>query len=484
MSKQTDIKNDEINQDFWLQYQKDWLSDESLIKFWEKSRRIGATYVQSYEDVRDCVTKKYFKKNRPLKVWFTSADLSAAKEYIDYSKEWAIFYNSIAKDLGEIIIDEEKDVKAFCIEFSNGAKIFALSSNPSQFRSKGGKVVIDEYAFHKDQKGLWKAAFASAKMWGYPIRVLSTHNGQLSNFYRIIKLIKLGKLNYSLHTTTIQKAVADGLADKVNGKKLTKAEREQFLKDLRADAGDEITWQEEFCCIPVDEATAFLTYEMINNCKENNVIKPFEELEQLGDLYIGYDIARHKHLSVISVFEKVGDVRFLRYVVKMHNVKFREQKQALYSFLRLKNVRRACIDRTGIGENLAEDAQLDFGKSKVESVIFSNSSKEEMATLLYIAIEDKNLRIDINTAQEDIEDLHSIRKIPTKAGNTRLDTDGSDENRHADFFWSTALGIYASASSKDFQKPVILTGKSNNNNAFDDILNLSGLAGDLRGLNF
>ena len=49
--------------EYWLQYQKDWLNDDSLIKFWEKSRRIGATYVQSYEDVRDCVTKKYFKKN-------------------------------------------------------------------------------------------------------------------------------------------------------------------------------------------------------------------------------------------------------------------------------------------------------------------------------------------------------------------------------------------------------------------------------------
>ena len=129
MTKQAVIDNENM-QDFWLQYQKDWLADDSLIKFWEKSRRIGATYVQSYEDVRDCVTKRYFKKGRPLKVWFTSADLSAAKEYIDYCKEWATFYNSIAKDLGEVIIDEEKDIKAFCLEFSKGAKIFALSSNP------------------------------------------------------------------------------------------------------------------------------------------------------------------------------------------------------------------------------------------------------------------------------------------------------------------------------------------------------------------
>ena len=452
------MKKNSFTTEYWLPYQKEWLDDNSLIKFWEKSRRIGATYVQSYEDVRDCVTKKYFKKNRPLKVWFTSADLSAAKEYIDYCKEWAIFFNSIAKDLGEVIIDEEKNIKAYCLEFNNEAKIFALSSNPSQFRSKGGKVVIDEYAFHNDQKGLWKAAFASAKMWKYPIRVLSTHNGQLCNFYRIIKLIKSGKLNYSLHTTPIQKAVEQGLADKIEGRNLTNEERQKFLQELRNDAGDELTWQEEFCCIPVDEATAFLPYEMILNCKEENVLREFKDLEKLNSLYLGFDIARHNHLSVISVLEKIGNIKFLRYQIELSKTLYREQKRILYQLLNLKNLKRACIDRTGIGDNLSEDAKLDFGSSKVEGVLFSNSSKEEMATLFYIALEEKNIRIDSNTEQKVIDDWHSIRKISTKAGNTRLDTDGSDENRHADNFWSTVLANYAASGFNDFKKPNIISG--------------------------
>ena len=55
-----------------------WINDNSKVKIWEKSRRIGATYVQSYEDVRDCVYKTV-----PA-VWFSSADESAAREYIDY----------------------------------------------------------------------------------------------------------------------------------------------------------------------------------------------------------------------------------------------------------------------------------------------------------------------------------------------------------------------------------------------------------------
>ncbi|MCR5260632.1 MAG: terminase family protein [Candidatus Gastranaerophilales bacterium] len=472
-----------LQSDFWLKYQKDWLKDDSLIKVAEKGRREGFTYVQSYEDVRDCTTKRYFRKNRPLKVWFTSADLSAAKEYIDYCKEWASFFNSVAKDLGEVMIDEDKDIKAYCLEFSNGAKIFALSSNPSQFRSKGGKVVIDEFAFHKNQKDLWKAAFASAKMWKYPIRVISTHNGQKSMFYQITQKIKDKKLDYSLHTVPVQKAVEQGLADKVEGRKLTKEERLAFLEELRKDAGDERTWKEEFCCIPVDEATAFLTYEMINGCKDRNVFVPYDELENLGDLYLGFDVARKKHLSVISVIEKIGNVRFLRYQIEMRNVTFREQKKALYSFLELKNLRRACIDKTGIGANLAEDAALDYGKSKVEGVLFTNASKEEMATLFHIAIEDKNIRIDENISQEVIEDWHSIEKTTTAAGNVRLDADDSD-NRHADNFWSMSLANYAAASKKDFEKPFILSGNPFKNKGFEQQSKMRGLTGLLRRLRF
>ena len=125
---------------FFLPYQVRWLNDKSKVKIWEKSRRIGATYVQSYEDVRDCV-----KRTVPA-VWFSSADESAAREYIDYCEKWVKLFNVAAKHLGEVVLDKDKDIKAFVIEFANGTKIHALSSNPKGFRSKGGKVVLDEFA--------------------------------------------------------------------------------------------------------------------------------------------------------------------------------------------------------------------------------------------------------------------------------------------------------------------------------------------------
>ena len=167
---------------FFLPYQMRWLNDNSSVKIWEKSRRIGATYVQSYEDVRDCVYK------RIPSVWFSSADESAAKEYIDYCKKWVKLFSVASKDLGEQIIDSEKDIKAYVIEFTNGTKIHALSSNPNAFRSKGGKVVLDEFAHHKNPMAMWRAA-KPCVTWGFPLRILSTHNGQSSLFYKLISQI-------------------------------------------------------------------------------------------------------------------------------------------------------------------------------------------------------------------------------------------------------------------------------------------------------
>ena len=90
---------------------------------------------------------------------------------------------------------------------------------------------------------------------------------------------------------------------------------------------------------------------------------------------------------------------------------------------------------------LAETAQFDFGKYRVEPVMFTNKSKEEMAFNLRTNFEDKSIIIP---SDHDIrEDLHSIRRVTTKAGNIRFDDDTSEVNGHADRFWGLALALIA-----------------------------------------
>jgi len=280
-----------LNKHF-LPYQLRWLNDKSQIKIWEKSRRIGATYVQSYEDVRDCVEKKV------PSVWFSSADESAAKEYIEYCEKWTKLFDKTARYLGNVVIDSENDIKAFVIEFANGTKIHALSSNPKAFRSKGGKVVLDEFAHHNNADDLWAAA-SPCNTWGFPIRILSTHNGQSCRFFKFIEDIKKDKIAWSLHTTPIQTAVNEGLVDKICQRKITEEEKQNWLKEQQAKCVDESIWHQEYCCVAIDEATVFLPYEMIASCELDNVLKSLEKIT--GDLYVGMDIGRTKDLTVIWV---------------------------------------------------------------------------------------------------------------------------------------------------------------------------------------
>lgn len=423
-----------MNDKYFLPYQVNWLKDKSKIKIAEKSRRIGLTYVQSYEDVRDCI-----KKSVPA-VWFTSADISAAKEYIGYCKQWAKVFNTVAEDLGEVLIDEEKDVKALILEFKNGTRINALSSNPSGFRSKGGKVVIDEFAFHKDQPALWAAA-RPCITWGFPLRIISTHNGKNCKYFKFVEDTKNKKLNWSLHSITIHDAVKQGLADKIAGKKLSQKERQRWIEEEKANCGDETTWSQEYCCIAVDEATAFLTYELIESCVLSNIKKALEDIT--GELYVGFDVGRKKDLSVITINERLETVNYIRELKILKKMKFRTQKKILYTVLKHKKFRRACIDSTGLGMQLAEDAREDFGQ-RVEEISFTNAIKEELAFGLYRSMQDRNTRLPDD--DELREDLHSVKKTTTFSGNIRFDVESDATDGHADRFWSIALAIHAASN--------------------------------------
>ena len=91
---------------YFLPYQVKYLKDSSRFKILEKSRRIGGTYMQSFEDVTDLLRDK----NLPA-VYFSSADLTAAAEYIDYCAKWAKIYDVAAKNHGLVVLDGEKNIK-------------------------------------------------------------------------------------------------------------------------------------------------------------------------------------------------------------------------------------------------------------------------------------------------------------------------------------------------------------------------------------
>lgn len=423
---------------YFLPYQIAWLRDRSRLKIVEKSRRVGFTYVQSYEDMLDAA-----RAQNPLDVWFSSADESAAKEYIRYVAQWARIFKIAATDLGETVISREDDIKALTVEFATGKRINALTSNPKAFRSKGGKLVLDEFAFHADQEAMWKAA-RPIITWGFPARILSTYNGKGNRYYRMVseakKAIAEGRDPlWQLHTVTLVDAVNDGLADRILGRTLTPVERQAWIDAERESCGDEDTWQQEYMCNPVDEASAWLAWELIVACESEQAGKA-QCLEREGECFIGWDVARTQDKSVIWTVQRVGDVYWTRDVHVMRRASFAEQLDAFDARMRLYDARRACVDKTGLGMPIVEEAQARWGQYRVEGVTFSGEVKQHLATHGKQLFEDKRVRIPVS---RDIRDSHhAVRKMTTVAGNPRFDAD-RNESGHADEFWAHMLALHA-----------------------------------------
>jgi len=443
----------------FLPYQKDWINYPGRFALCEKSRRTGITYAEAYRMTR----KHAGKKVKGGKSWFSSADLSASEEYIDYVAWFAKYLDIAARFIDEVLIDKEDDITAHRVTFAVGGEVNAISSNPTRFRSKGGDITLDEFAHHKDQKKMFTASKPSA-MWGGDARIISTHNGDDSYFNGLIKEIQKGKegtmKNWKLFTITLEDAIKQGLVDTILGHKASPEEIADFLDDAYSGMTQEAI-DEEFGCKPRSSSDShLLPYEIINPCESDDILN--ESLENvIGDLYVGVDIARKKNFTIIWIDEKLGDVTYARKIIPLQKMKFRDQKEILYGILNHPNTRRCCIDATGIGANLAEDAALDFGIYKVEECVMNNTLENELATDLYVAMESIKTRIPRDKRIRD--DFYSIKCVTTSTGKKSYKAPTAEDGSHADWFWAKTLANRAAKTSNG--AIIIMGGKKRESNS-------------------
>lgn len=418
--------------DLFLPYQQAWIRCASSLGIAEKARRIGWTYASAYRAVQrrlHCGTD----------LFYTSADLSAAREFIEECLRWARAFDTVATDLGTQVIDERDGIAAFVIRFNNGARIVAGSSNPKFFRGKGGDADADEFAFHETPRELFKAMHATALVWGHELRLWSTHNGEGSFFHRMIRDDEPGAAGRRAQfRVTILDAVAQGLVERIKGLEAPdETARRDWLETLRASCPDEDAWREEYLCEPSSEQSALLSYDLICACEASDPAKA--DLRTPNPVFAGFDVGRKRDRSVLWLVEQVGDVYHTREIRVFDNMPFSEQETHLHRALQNPSLRRLCIDSTGIGAMLAERLKQRW-RYRIEAVHFTPQVKSDLAMPLVRLFQDRLIRVP---ADADIrEDLHKVRKTVTSAGNVRFDA-ARDERGHADRFWALALACHA-----------------------------------------
>lgn len=436
----------------FLPYQAAWIDDQSRLKMMEKSRQIGISW-----GTADAAVERTAPAEATVDQWVSSRDDLQARIFLEDCKRFARMYDAAARDLGFLLIDEEKKISAYVLAFSNGRRIHSMSSNPDAQAGKKGGRVLDEFALHPDPRKLYSIAYPGIT-WGGQLEIISTHRGSANFFNELIEDVRHrgNPRGFSLHTVTLADALDQGFLYKLQQNLPQSDERQEmdeaeYFDFIRSGCATEEQFLQEYMCVPADDEGAFLTYDMIAACEYRadedwqmtaNGTSP--DGRSMNELYLGVDVGRVNDLTVFWLVERVSGTYYTRLLRCLQSVTFAAQEDEFYRLLETPGLRRCCVDSTGLGMQFAERAAEKYGTYRVEGVRFTAPVKEELAYPVRSAFEDKAVRIPRDDAVRG--DLRGIRKTVTGAGNIRFEAD-SGPSGHSDRFWALALALHAAGDA-------------------------------------
>lgn len=438
-----------------LPYQARIILDPSDLRVESKGRRQGGTESYAFEVA---YTRAFGERN--ANVWFSSADESASREFIDRVKHWCRIFNSAVESVtGEELV-EGRAMKVFEVAFPSGARVTAMASNPKGFRSKGGDVCLDEFAHHEQPEEMWAAAVPVITM-GYRLTVRSTPNTETDLFWRLVEMgrrrkagtPKPGDYNVSLHETYLPDAVAQGIVERVNAIEKTKFTREQYVQRIRS-MMDQEKFEREYLGKPSTSADSLLPYTLTRPCVTPRAAKPTDNLmaflasveavsREASDVVAGVDIGRKRDRFVIWVNARIGGAWRTAGLLVWENKPFAQMYAAGASLLGLGNgrlLRRMVVDSTGLGMQMGESWRVEHGSHRVEDIQITPAVKEHIYSLARRHIEERTQELPDDAIT--LADLASLRKEVTVAGKVRYVGD-RNEHGHADQACGLGLALHA-----------------------------------------
>jgi phage FluMu gp28-like protein len=413
-------------------FQRQWVDDDARFKVGMFARQTGKTFSSTLEIAEDILDHDVRGKRSRWVI--LSRGERQAKEAMNeglklHLRAMGTAFEHFEEDSG-YRYEDGSSIKALEVVLKNGSRVTALPANPDTARGFSANVFLDEFAFHADSRKIWSALFPVISKPGLKLRVVSTPNGKGNKFYELMTDAKLGKA-WSRHHVDIYKAVDLGL--------------ERDIEELCAGVGDVDTWSQEYELKWLDEASAWLSYDLIGGVEHERAGIP--ENYTGNPCFIGVDIGIRNDLFTIWVLESVGDVLWTREVIARHRISFAEQDALLDEVFSRYRVVGCRIDQTGMGEKPVEDAKRRHGQVRVQGILFNPVTKLYMATLGKEAFDDKTIRIPMGDT--DLRaDLHKLRREATPTGAPKFVAE-SDSSGHADRAWSCFLALAAADSGQD-----------------------------------
>jgi phage FluMu gp28-like protein len=435
-----------------------------------KSARIGFSFATGFEAVEDCLEKSN-------DMWSVlSASKAQSVEFIETCEKFIKLLGGVAElTMDEDFYDEFGKIEAIQqrITFPNGSRIIALPANPRTARGYPGNAILDEFAHHEDSYAIW-AAITRQVALGHKVRVLSTPNGEQGKFFELCKELGLTagepednfqvRNGWSRHWIDCEMAIADGCPINI-----------EEMRDLIKD--DDIVNQ-EFYCVFLEGSGAWITLDLIKACQDDGATLDWPpNYVARGPLFGGIDVGRSGDQTIYMAKERVGDIFWLRLMLKLFNMPLTEQARQLAPLVKL--TRMTAMDSTGMGIGLF-DMLNESCPGHIMGVNFAGSSrlrqeaaavraqstgrgpapgaavnlKTDLAIKIKKSMEDRRERIPDDPQLRT--ELQAIKRTQTASGVTfdapriAIETGvaGGKKQKgfaHADRFWAFALATYAGA---------------------------------------
>ncbi len=256
-----------------LETQKRWLADKHDHKIIHSARQVGKTSILASLEAVDSAFEEYANHGK-IEGWvILSAGERQSREIIRYVKRHCIAYGKMAGEIQESYFDGEDGTKykQLEIELPWGSRFIGLPANPDTARGYSENVILDEFAFHKNSREIWAALYPVISA-GLKIRILSTGNGKGNKFYEL--MTNKDDL-WHRYTFDIYQAVKEGLP--------------RNIERIKTGLNDDDLWAQEYECAWLDEASAWLSFDLINSVEHELAGEPSGY--QGNSCFVGNDIA-------------------------------------------------------------------------------------------------------------------------------------------------------------------------------------------------
>lgn len=432
----------------WEHFQISHLEDDSTLRIELKARQIAWSSTIAAEAIANAVLYG-------ISSIFQSINLDEAREKIIYARTVLDYLN--VSGLPKIT---QPDTTT-SIGFSNGARIISSPGTPQRGKARFW-MYFDEWAWQKHDRANYTAAFPIISKGG-KVRGASSPSGASGLFWEIYSQELRPYPGYTRKATPwweVQSFCNDvAIARKVAPQLATIERVDRFgnerIRLIYENMPNE-DFNQEYELAFVDESSSWIAWDEIkanqqhdllcfiasgvDNCKVaiDNLAESVRQNKAESAFVAGYDVGRTRNTSELFIIGKSTTAQYpLRAALTLDNVDYDSQFDVIcYACERLPMI-KLLIDKNGIGNNLAENAEKRF-YPKCEGAQFTNTSKALWAGTVKMLMQQHKVPLPVD--RDIAYQIHSIKKLITPAKNVVFDTE-RNEKHHADKFWALALGL-------------------------------------------